>query len=1034
MISNKIQSISILLVLMLICQLPLWAQSQYKLTGTIKDATSNLPLESVLVSFSTENTVSNVNGEYEIDISNENVYLVFQIPGYTSRLLKVHGRTQLDVAMVKSEVKSMDDLISSPLGDIPVRDLTWASSYITPNDFGHKANSSLDQVFQGKLNGTQTIMGSGMPGSKSFITIRGMNSLYGRNEPLVIIDGMMHPIHYANYSAIDGFTINTLDVVDIDDVESVSVFGDGNSHLGSLGSNGVIYINTEQKRETSSRIVVNSYGGIAFSPKRQSLLDAEGFKQLFNEQVSQLGLTDEQLNNRYSFLNAQENTEEYYRYNNNTNWQDEIYQVGTVQKHHIFIKGGDDIATYNISAGYLQHDGILKNTSYNRINVRINGKVNITEKFTVLPNTKVSLSDSYLMEQGYNMSTNPVLAAQAKSPLMVPQRMDANGNPLEFIDDVGVFNVSNPTSIVSNVLATNRNYHFMTSVKGIYAFTKNLSLSTLIGIDYNNGRDNIFIPDIGLTSIGDAYNTMRALVNEYRSTQNQNQLQYKKVFANKNSLALNLGHRYISNKYEYDKATDLNSTTDEFRSLGQGANNTELRTISGENRVVKWVSYFATADYNIKSKYFFSAAFSYDVNSAFANAARYNFYPSISGAWRVSSEPFLNGKSWLDDLKIRASFSQAGNLNNFAYDYSYLYYRGLKLVNVSVPVREAVPDPDMEMEKQNTINLGADMVLFGQKLNLTLNVFSSVVNNLVTKQTLQPAYGYAAYYTNAGSIQNQGFDAAFNYRKKSGPITWSIGATVAYVDNQVTSLDFFQESEAMIVHQIEGATLITKAGGPMYSFYGFKTNGIFANNDEASAYTGPNGQKAQAGDIRYVDVDNNNIIDDRDKMSIGSPIANIYGGLNASLEYGRFKINADVSFSSGNNIYSHVNRQGQSMELGHNQQDVVGNRWSESNTNTTIPAARVGDPYGNNAFSDRWLEKGDYARLKALTVSYLYPGSTKVFENLTIYVTATNLFTLSNYSGLDPESMLYNDPLYMGSDYGKMQQPTMVVLGIKLGL
>ncbi|MCF8358407.1 MAG: SusC/RagA family TonB-linked outer membrane protein [Prolixibacteraceae bacterium] len=1034
MIKYIVKSFLFLLVSGLLFTSSLFAQDPFKVSGVVKEATLNVPLESVLISVAGENTSTDKNGEFDITVNDPYALLVAQIPGFTTRIIELNGRTKLTIFMVDEKYMSIDDEISTPLGSVARRDMIQSGSYVVASDLVQKANSSLDQVLQGKLQGTQIIMGSGMPGSKGFIAMRGLSSLYGHNEPLVIVDEMIHPIHYAKYSAIDGFSHNPFDLVDVDDIESVSVFNDGNSYLGSNGSNGVIYINSEQKGETSSSIVFNAYGGIAFSPKRQSLLDAGEFRNLFNDQLSKSGLSEDQINSKYSFLNSEENTEEYYRYNNNTDWQNEIYQPGVVQKYHLFLKGGDNIATYNISTGYLIHDGILKNTHYNRFNVRINGKVNISDKFTISPNTKLSLADSYLMEQGYNVSTNPILAAQIKSPLMSPMKIDANGKELDYIDDIGAFNISNPTAIVNNVEATNRNYHFITSVKGEYSFTKNLSVSTFVGINFNNSRDNVFIPDVGLSRIDSAYNTMRAMVNEFRSTQNQNQVQYQKSFNNKSDLDVKVGHRYVQNTFEYDKATDLNSTTDDFKSLGQGASNQELRTINGENRVVKWVSYYATADYNYQSKYYLSAALSYDATSAMNSRSRYNFFPSVTGAWRLSSEPFLAGKTWLDDLKIRASFSQTGNMNNFAYDYCHLYYRGLKLNDMSVAVRESVPNPDMEMERQTTINVGIDAALLRQTLNFSVNVFNASVNNLITRQAIPPAYGYTSYYSNAGALQNMGAEFSFSFRKQFGRLTWNLGCNLSYINNEVTSLDFISEDENMIVHQVEGVSLVTKAGEPLYSYYGLQTDGIFNDDGEASQYTGPNGQKGKAGDIRYIDRDGNKVINNKDKTIIGSPISPVFGGLCTSLEFGNFKIKANFSFSAGNDVYSHINKLGQSMTFGFNQQKTVTDRWTTDNTNTSVPGISIGDYYGNSVFSDRWLEKGDYARLNNLTISYDYPATSRLFENLTIYLTATNLFTITSYSGLDPEFMLYNDPLYLSNDYGKMPQPKMVVIGLKLGL
>ncbi|MDA3928854.1 MAG: SusC/RagA family TonB-linked outer membrane protein [Prolixibacteraceae bacterium] len=1034
MIRNILKSIVLFLVLSLAFAISTYAQNETKVSGIVKESGSNLPLESAFISISGENISSNEKGEFEINVSDLNASVVVQLPGYTTRVLRLNGKTMHTIYMVKNKYSSLDDDIALPLGNISNRDLTVTCSYITAQDLNQKSVSSLEQALQGRLMGTQIISGSGMPGSKSFINIRGLSSLYGSNDPLVMIDGMIHPINYGNNSVIEGFSHNPFDIVDINDVESVSVLNDANSYMGSNGSNGLIYVNLEQKKGASSSIVFNAYGGIAFAPKQQSLLNRKGFQNLLNEQIGQLGLSKDQVNSMYPYMNAPEKSEDYYRYNNNTNWQDEIYQIGVIQKYHMYLKGGDDIATYNISTGYLMHDGILKNTHYDRFNVRINGKVNISDKFTILPNTKVSLADSYLMEQGPNTSSNAILAAQWKSPLLTTMKFDNNGKELEFIDDIGAFNVSNPGAIVQNVSANNRNYHFITSVKAIYAFTNNLSLSTFVGIDFNNSRDNIFIPDVGLTKIDSAYNSSRASVNEFRSTQNHNQLNYTKSFNDKNFLNLKVGHRYMNNIIGYDDATDLNSVTDDFKSLGQGAYNRELRTVGGETRAVKWVSYYASADYNMQDKYYLSTALSYDVTSVINKNSRTNFYPSLSGAWRVSSEPILSDQDWINDLKLKASFSQTGNINNYMYDYSNLYYKGVRINAINLVARESIPNPDMEIEKQSNFDFGADLSLLGQTLNLSANYFYSTVNNLIIEQELAPAFGYTNYYNNGGVLVNSGFEFQFNYHKKLGKINWMIGGTATLVNNKVSSLDFIFDGMDKIVHNVNSIQTITQEGSPLYSFYGYETNGIFKDNSEASNYVGPNGVKGQAGDIRFVDRDNNNIINDLDKTVIGNPLAKLYGGLFTSIEYGNFEIKADMTYNGGNDIYSHVNRLGQSMELGHNQQKEVLNRWSTDNTNTDIPRVSVGDPYGNNVFSDRWIEKGDYLRLSNLTVSYKYPSNSQFFENLTFYATATNLLTLSPYSGLDPEFMYINNPLYLGSDYGKMPQPKTFVLGIKLGL
>ncbi len=1012
------------------------------ISGTVYDQATNQPLEQVLITV-TDNisggegtwAVTDENGHYELEAVSEKAKLVVQFPGYRTRQVYPYGRSSLDITLVSTQFKSMDDFVVLPFEEVQPTDLTNSVDYLTPNDLEMSSATSFDQDMQGNIAGLNVIGQSGMPGHKSWTNIRSYSSIFGRNEPLMIIDGMIHETNYGSNSAIDGFYSNPMDVLDIVDIEGVTVMKDAQSFLGGKGSNGVIYITTEQKKETSTEIKFNVQGGVAMLPSKLDLLKPDQFKGLFNSQLTGQGLDQNDIDALYPWLNGGTDAEEYYRYNNNTDWQDEIYNVGVLQKYHFFLKGGDDIATYNISTGYLSHKGIVDNSGYSRYNLRLNGIINITNKFSITPNAKLGLANTQVQEQGYNQATNPVMTSHLKPPIMHPNaHSTGSGEQLNALDDVGTFGLSNPAAIVGGVKGENTNFHFLASAKAQYDFTKNLNLATTFGMGYHNSRDNIFIPDYGIEKIDSALNSVRVMITQFQSFQNNTRLSYTNTFGGVHSVSANIGWWYMKNDYEYDMGTDLNSPTDDFTSLGQGAKDQFLRTSTGANRALTWVSYSANVGYSYLDKYYINGGFAYDASSALNEKNRYNMYPSVSGAWKISSEDFLNSVSWIDELKIRGSYGLTGNTYSTVYDYSRMYYVARRLEETGVLTREAIPNENLELEKRSMMGVGIDFIGMKQKLGLHIDYYMSSVNNLIILQTLDQAFGYNDYYDNGGTMESSGIEVKVDGRIPIGKVLWNTGLSVTSQMNNISKLDFISSDDKdYFLSSIEGAELITKVGSPMFSFYGLETNGVFSAS-EVGQVTGPNGMPNAAGDIKYVDRDGNNIIDDNDKTIIGDPSPTLFGGFFNSLYYKNFTLDLNFTFNMGNDLYNHLRMRGESMDDLYNQRSEVTNRWTGDGSSSDMPRNNVGDSYGNAAFSDRWIEDGSYVRLKNFSLGYTFAKSTIVYKNLQVYVTATNLFTLTNYTGYDPEFMFNNNPEYMGVDYGKVPQPRTFIVGVKLGL
>jgi len=1016
---------------------PLLAQTpEVDVKGVVTESGTGLPLKQVSISVSSTGKTADTNekGEFTISVPDLQAELTFNLPGYNIRFIYLNGRDFVTVTLVSDNFRSFDNLYNTPNGAVTVKDAIYSVTSLTAGDVKFSKVTSFDQTFQGKVPGMSVVQQSGMPGSRTYMTVRGISSLYGKTEPILLIDGMIHDYSYASNSLMEGFALNPMDVVDIDDISDMTVLKDGVSFLGAAGSNGVINVNTEQKAETSTVMKFSAYGGITMAPKKQDLLDAGEFKNYFGEMLNSQGYSSGEINTMYPWLNGGPSSKDYYKYNNTTDWQDEIYSPSAVSKVHFFLKGGDDIATYNISTGYLSHKGIYENSSYTRYNLRINGKINITDKFSIIPNAKLSLADSKLANHGPSVWKNPVIATTLKPSIMAPYTRDAaTGTTLDYLDDVGnIFMVSNPSAITQNATGGNRNYHFLASVTANYRFNEHFNLSTLVGINFNNARENIFLPDIGMVQVDSAYNSPGDFVFEFRSTQNHTVLTYTNKTASGHSIVLNGGLRYMQNSYKYNLSLDLNTPSDDFKSLGQGSQYSFLRSTTGDNRGLKWISYYGDFNYNFRNKYFVNANASYDGNSSTNDNNRYNFYPSVGAAWRLSSENFLNETSWLEDLKLRASYSVTGNMFSSIYDYSKLYYTDRRMNGTGVLTREVIPNEEMELEKKNTINVGLDLSVLKQQLNIHVDFFKSNVNNLIIRQELPKTFGYTNYYDNGGKLEITGIEVSADTRFHFNEFVWTLGGSVSKELTTVKSLAFINPNTTSIITTIDAAQFITSEGNAVNAYYGYKTNGLISAS-EAGKIMGPNGRMMQEGDIKFED-NGDNIINDLDKTIIGDPNPQLFGGIFTAFAYKNFQLSAMFNYSVGNDVFNYVRFKTEAMSEYDNQSVTVLDRWTPTNTSAALPRMAYGDPSGNTTFSDRWIEDGSYLRLGQLTLNYELPPIQNFVKGVNVYLTATNLFTLTKYAGYDPDFSYINSPFYMGVDYGKMPQTQSFIIGLKLDL
>ncbi len=1039
--TNNIHPVRILLLICLSLMVSLSGikaqETGFTVSGKILESASGLPVQQAILSIAStgEFTSTDTAGVFSMKVPSQNELIIVNYPGYHSTEAYTNGQDQIVIYLTALEHFSDDEDYKATLGVEPLRDATNAVSMLTRSDFQLSAASSSEQTFVGKIPGLHIVEHSGMPGHSSWMNIRGISSIFGRNEPVVFMDDMIHEINYPNNVIIEGHRLNPMDIIDFEDIVDVTVIKAGEGHMGSAGSNGLIQINTEQKEGTSASIILKLAGGVAFQPKHQSVLNPDQFRSYWHGLLNGEGYSDSEINSMYPWLSGGTGVDEYYRYNNNTDWQKEQFQSAGLQKYYIFLRGGDDIATYNISSGYIASNTSFNNWKYSRYNLRLNGVVNITKKLSVIPDTKLSLSDNKLSNMGPTSEHNPVVSGLQKSPLMTAhERSEADGTTLFPYDDVGAFNISNPAVLIDKAMGSTRNFQLLASVKLKYAITPKLSIATLIGTSVNNDRTNIFIPDIGVVQLDSARNSPQDMVTEFRSTQSLTNVVYKTAFNTHHFFSVDGGLRVMMNSYKNNQGIDLNTPSDDFRSLGSGSGYEYLRSNGGQLNELKWTSYYGNFGYNYRKKYYLRASLSYDGSSVFNDQNRYNFYPSVFGAWRISSERFLSGSSWLNDMKLRASYSQTGNMFNSIYTFSKMTYTGRRYNQIGTTVRDYNPNEELEVERKSTINAGLDLAFGKKAYGIHIDYYYSTVGNLIINQSLPYNYGFTDYFDNGGALSQTGIELGADGRIYIGKSILALDATVTWQTNTVTKMDFINPETSFLTREVIGAEYIASIDNPVNAFYGYKTAGVYNSDAEANGIIGPNGREMGAGDIIFVDTDGNNVINDEDKQIIGNPNPDFYGALSAVLTIKRFEITALFTYSVGNDMYNFVRYKTTSMLDYANQDTDVLNRWSSSMTNAELPKATVNDPNGNSVFSDRWIEDASYLRVKELRVSYTSPKLFSLEKEVILYVTGTNLFTFTKYTGYSPETMYLNDPYYMGIDYGKLPQTPSIIFGIQLSL
>lgn len=1022
-------------------------------TGFVSDAAQNSPMPGVKVqayNLSRYSSMTREDGSFTIRIPDYVSSLTFSLEGCNTIVCALKGRTE------GITVKMFDEAFSE------IYDTKTDATSISEAEVSAATNDLLvDGQIQQSLQGNiLSIMRSGQLGIGALMQIDGINSLNINTQPLIILDGIILDMGYDHIAMHDGFYNNLLANIPVEDIESVQVLKNGYGVYGSKGANGVIIINTKRLKTMATKIDVNVSGTYQTTPRLPYVMDEAQYRSYASELLGTTGTTL----TTFKFLTSDTSYPYYYWYHeNNTDWSKVAYQDAFVQNYNVSVQGGDDVANYSLSVGYATGDATLTESDFSRFNLRLNSDIMLGNKVSMRFDASYSDVTRDLRDDGApddidnNMINAPGFLSLVKSPFLSPYAHMYGGGITsylasedDYLDEVIGTEVSlaNPLAILVNGDGINKNYfgsRFITlAVTPKWEITRNLTMYEHFTYTLANSDENYYIPlngtpDFRIEGIGYVMNKAAAMSAKQDGFMSNTYLDFNKRF-NAHVLNLQGGFRYINNSMFQTSMLGYNSGNDKKPNMDTSLKYRETDGTESEDISLTWWGQFG---YNYKERYYLGASVGFTASSRFGSDATsgiglfgvpWGLFPSVSAAWVTSSEPWFK-VDFVNYLKFNAGFDITGN-DGYDASASKTYFYPVKLLGKSGVSMANIGNGSLRWESTKKLTAGMEMILLNNRLSVSANVFSSNTDNLLSIGSLSYITGLPETWSNGGSLSNKGFDASFNLKLVNSRLfKWEAGAGIGHYKNEVTQLP-----SAGYDTQVYGATIRTQVGNPVGVFYGYQTDGIFTTSQEAQAaglyMLSDKGFETyfEAGDVKFIDQNGDHIINTDDMVQIGDPNPDFYGRIFTKMGLGNLSLSATVTYSIGGDVYNYERMLLESGSRFMNQSLVMTNHWMVEGQQTDVPKVVYGDPHQNARFSDRWIEDGSYMRLKNVTLSYKIPVTSTYLQGITIWGSANNLFTLTNYLGSDPEFVSGNNVLTRGIDRGLAPQSTNFSLGLKINL
>ena len=1048
----------IISAILLLVSLTMAAQENNKtVTGQVVDAATKKPLVGVIVAAydnSKYSTMTDEDGRYTL-----------KVPDYVSSVqMRIDGYNFLQCAIADGVADGQ--LYNDTFTEIYKRQ-TNAIQTSEANRFANTSEISIDPFIAQQLGSdVRAVSRSGNVGLGNIMLISGINSLNSNAQPLIIVDDVIMDMEYNRTTLHDGYFTNMLANLNVNDIESVQVLKNGTAIYGAKGANGVLLIKTKRNKSMATKIDVTINGRYELIPRLPKMMGPEDYRLYASEMLANKTMALSQM----KFLNNDPTYFYYNQYHNNTDWTDEVYKNAFSQNYGINVQGGDDIASYNLSVGYSLANSTLKKNDYSRFNMRLNSDINIARGFDVRFDASYSDVDRSLFDDGApstvlsGVITSPSFIALAKSPFLSPYAFDNAGNPSHYLaeaDDYleGMFQgrgrLANPASILEYGDGKNRNSLgnrlIVFAITPKYQFNKHLTISEHFALSLVNTNENYYLPIQGTpTFIVDGLDESAVLNNLVQSQassltaiQSDTRLAWQNQFGAHQVGAMG-GVRYLNSAYKLTSQRGYNTPNDKAPRMNSSLS---FKDTDGANDKTSDFIWYALCNYNYAQRYYLNAGLSAHASSRFGKDADglkmagvvWGLFPSAEAAWVISNENWFAGIKPVNYLRLNLGFDVTGN-DDIDYTASRSYFVSRRMLNSTATgiVIGNIGNTDLKWESTSRLTAGIEGNFFNNRLNLRFNYFKSWTSNLLSLQQLAWASGLDVNWSNGGKLENNGFDVhAVVKVLNTKDFRWEVGASVGHYKNEVTALP---DNNRSFETDLYGATIQTKVGQPVGLFYGYQTNGVYSNTAEANAdakyLIKENGDKVffKSGDMNFVDLDGNHVIDENDRTVIGDPNPDIYGNIHTTLSYKSLTLSAVFNYSLGNDIFNYQRSLLEGGTYFLNQTTAMKNRWTTEGQQTDYPRAEYKDPMGNSRFSDRWIEDGSYLRLSNLTLSYYLPIQSTYLQGITIFGNVSNLFTITKYLGSDPDCGIAGSILTQGIDRGLLGKGRSFSMGVNINL
>jgi len=959
-------------------------QQATSLSGTVIDETGEpLPGVNIVIKGSTQGTVTNIDGEFSLNVSSGETIVVSFI-GMISQEIVITDQRQLTITLV-SDSKALEEVVVIGYGVIRKKDLTGAIGGLKSDQLDQQSNGNLGSAIQGKIAGVTVESASGAPGSGTRIQVRGAGSL-NNNNPLILVDDI---------------AVSSMNNVNPYDIESIQVLKDASAAAiyGSRAANGVIMITTKSGKRGEMKVTFDAVYGVSSVNKKLDLLTADEWIRVSNAAYDAAGK---------AHLDIATNPEVSGK---GVDWQDEIFRSAPTQNYSLGLSGGTDNLRYNMSLSYYNQQGIIKETDYDRLNLRV--KTDYTKGIFKIGETVILTKEKRKDMPGVGGQGGNVIGA---ATMMLPVFNVYNENAVGGYGGASgaVMDVFNPVAALNLLDVQNDYYQALINLYAEVSIWDGLKYKLNVGTTLTEQKGYTYTPKYEVGSIfKNELNSMSESSSLTEYYQVENTLSYVKDFG-KHSINLLAGQTVYQNKYRTHTAS-VKGMPDGIRVLDAG---TDQAAATGSANSSRLLSFLGRAIYSYDNRYILTATIRRDGSSRFSSDNRWGNFPSISAAWNIVNENFFQKLNTpVSDLKLRASYGILGNQE--IGDYQYL---GLITPSISYAVGETnklwvgniqteYPAVGLKWESTATFNIGLDVALWDNKLNYTFDYFEKTTTDLLLRVPIPLSVGAASDpYSNAGKVTNKGFEMALQYNGNVGDFNYSVSGNLSRIRNNVVELSTgTQKMSGSGASHHGSAVTYTEAGYPIYSFFLVKTDGLFRSQAEIDAHS-KDGEliqpRAEVGDIRFVDYNGDGQINGEDRQYCGSAFPDFEYGIRLQGEWRGLDLSMFFQGTQGVKLYNGAKNYTETVRVNTNYSKTVLDSYT-FNPNSNIPRLNIDDPNDNGAdYSDRFLENGSYFRCKTIQLGYTLPAAwtNKAFiERCRIYVAGDNLFTLTDYSGYNPD-------------------------------